>query len=122
MENQNNGGHISEILKNKKINKPLRYTIIHHSVRKKLGLSFITYAVIDSVHQLSHRNNHPWCTQSKIYLAKFLDVTDRSVYNAINEGIEKGLLEKNERGDLRTTDTWFSEVIVYDDQVEKRIN
>ena len=78
-----------------------RFTVIHHPLRIKFDLSFTTYAVIDSIHQLSHRPDHPWCTQSKPEIASFLDISDRQAFRAIKDGHEKGLLEKNERGDVR---------------------
>lgn len=90
-----------------------RFTVVHHPIRKKFGLSFSDYAVIDSVHQLSHRPNYPWCTQTKEDLAAFLEMASRTVFRSINKGIEKGLLEKNDRGDLRSTDLWVSKVVLY---------
>ncbi len=91
-----------------------RFTVIHHPLRIKFELSFTTYAVIDSVHQLSHRPDHPWCTQTKADLAAFLDISDRQAFRAIKEGLEKELLEKNERGDLRSTTKWVNQVVLYD--------
>ena len=76
----------------------------------------IEYALIDSIDQLSHRPDHPWCTTPKEALADFLNVARRSVFNAISTGVEKGLLEKNERGDLRTTQTWIEQVRLYNSQ------
>ena len=107
---------IGELVAKKTFRPPLRFTTIHHPVKKKLGISFSTYAVMDSIYHLSHRPNHPWCTYTKKDLATFLDITDRTVYSAINEGLRLGLLEKNDRGDLRTTEKWFKEVIVYEEQ------
>ena len=72
--------------------------------------------MIDSVHQLSHRPDHPWCTTTKEQLAKFLDVTRRTIHRAIEEALEKGLIEKNERGDLRSTQIWLETVVLYDDE------
>jgi hypothetical protein len=91
-----------------------RFTIVHHSVRQKFELSLTTYAVIDSVHQLSHRPDHAWCSQSKLEMAKFLDVSERQVFRAVRQGLEKNLLEKNDRGDLRSTELWIRQVILYD--------
>lgn len=91
-----------------------RFTIIHHPLRVKFGLSFTTYAVIDSVHQLSHRPDHPWCTQSKAEIASFLDISDRQAFRAIKDGLDAGLLEKNDRGDLRSTAKWVEQVVLYD--------
>jgi hypothetical protein len=91
-----------------------RFTIVHHSVRQKFDLSLTTYAVIDSVHQLSHRPDHPWCSQSKLEMARFLDVSERQVFRAVRQGLEKRLLEKSDRGGLRTTEVWIHQVVLYD--------
>ena len=91
-----------------------RFTIVHHAVRQKFELSLTTYAVIDSVHQLSHRPDHPWCSQSKLEMAKFLDVSERQVFRAVRQGLEKDLLEKSEHGGLRTTEVWVRQVVLYD--------
>jgi hypothetical protein len=105
--------HISKHLATKSFRLQPRFTIVHHPVREKFALSLTTYAVIDSVHQLSHRSEHPWCSQSKSEIAKFLDASERHVFRAVREGLEKGLLEKNERGDLRSTELWVRQVILY---------
>ena len=114
MGNFGSQNHISACLANKKFRLQPRFTIVHHPVRQKFGLSLTTYAVIDSVHQLSHRPDHPWCSQSKLEIARFLDVSERQVFRAVKEGLEKNLLEKSDRGDLRTTETWVHQVVLYD--------
>lgn len=106
--------HIGSYLSKKSFRLQPRFTIVHHPVRQKFKLSLTTYAVIDSVHQLSHRPDHPWCSQSKLEMARFLDVSERQVFRAIKEGLEKDLLEKSDRGDLRTTETWIRQVVLYD--------
>jgi hypothetical protein len=106
--------HISERFVGRNFRLQPRFTIIHHPVREKFGLSFSAYAVMDSIHQLSHRPDHPWCTTPKEKLAKFLNVSRKTVHAAIAAGIEKGLLEKNERGDLRSTDRWIEYVVLYE--------
>ena len=106
--------HISECLSRKKFRLQPRFTIVHHPVRTKFGLSFSAYAIIDSIHQLSHRPDHPWCSTSKEKLGKFLNVTRKTAHSAIAEGLEKGLLEKNERGDLRTTEKWIENIVLYE--------
>jgi hypothetical protein len=106
--------HISEHLAQKKFRLQPRFTIIHHPIRTKFGLSFSTYAIIDSIHQLSHRPDHPWCSTSKERLGNFLNVTRKTAHTAIAEGLEKGLLEKNDRGDLRTTEMWIENIVLYE--------
>ena len=112
----NAGEHISKHLMNKKFTLQPRFTVIHHPIREKFGLSFSEYAVIDSVHQLSHRPEHPWCTTSKEQIANFLSITRKTVHVALVKGIESGLLNKNERGDLRTTNKWIDNVVLYDNK------
>lgn len=114
MNNGNSLSHISQQLAAKRFRLQPRFTIIHHPVRSKFGLSFSAYAVMDSIHQLSHRPDHPWCTTSKEKLGNFLNVTRKTVHAAIADGLEKGLIEKNERGDLRTTEIWIQNVVLYE--------
>ena len=106
--------HIAHHLAKKRFRLQPRFTIVHHPVRQTFDLSLTTYAVIDSVHQLSHRPDHPWCSQSKSEIARFLDVSERQVFRAIREGLEKQLLEKNDRGDLRTSELWIRQVVLYE--------
>lgn len=108
------GRHIGDLLKNKNFRLRPRFTIVHHPVREKYELSMTAYAVIDSIHQLSHRPDYPWCTQSKAEIGKFILTSDRHVFRAIKEGIDKGLLEQNEKHHLRTTNKWIMEVVLYD--------
>jgi len=106
--------HIGDHLAQKKFRLQPRFTIVHHPVREKFHLTFSAYAVIDSIHQLSHRPDHPWCSMPKEKLARFLGVTRKTVHAAIANGIEMRLLEKNERGDLRTTRKWLENVVLYE--------
>ena len=99
-----------------------RYTTILHETRTKLGLSLVEYCVIDSIHNLSHRPNNPYCTLPKNDMADFLGVNRATVFRAINKGLEEGreLLEKNNRGDLRTTEKWVLEVVIKKEQMRAR--
>jgi hypothetical protein len=47
-------------------------------------------------------------------MARFLDISERQVFRAVKEGIAKQLVEKNDRGDLRTTELWVRQVVLYD--------
>lgn len=109
----NERGHISAYLTKKTFRLQPRFTIVHHPVREKFELSLSAYAVIDSIHQLSHRPDHPWCTTTKDHLAEFLSISRRSVFSAIDDGVKKGLIEKNSRGDLRSTSKWLEQVVLY---------
>lgn len=90
------------------------FTTVIHPVREKLGLSWLEYGVFDSIHHLSHsERQYPYCTMSKKHLAQFLGVSERFVYKAIKKGEAKGVIEKNDRGDLRTTEHWTHLVYLY---------
>lgn len=95
-----------------------RYTMVMHSARAKLGLSLVEYCVIDGIHNLSHRPNHPYCTLSKDNMGTFLGVNRATIFRALTKGFTDNLLEKNDRGDLRTTDKWILEVVVKKEQVK----
>jgi hypothetical protein len=41
------GGHIGALLSKKQFRLQPRFTIIHHPIREKFGLSLSTYAVIE---------------------------------------------------------------------------
>ena len=97
-----------------------RYTTILHEARTKLGLSLVEYCVVDSVHYLSHRPSNPYCTLPKDDMADFLGVNRATIFRAIKEGLAKGLVEKNERGDLRSTEKWIQEVVVKKEQMKAK--
>lgn len=91
-----------------------RYTTIHWPVAEKFELSASEYSIIDSIHKLSHRPDHPWCTESKERLGSWVRVSRRTVFTAIEKGLVRELVEKNERGDLRSTDKWIMQVELYE--------
>jgi hypothetical protein len=104
----------------KKYTKRPRYTVVLHEVREKLDLSFNSYAVLDSIHKLSHSDpNYFYCTMSKDKIAEFLSLSRRTIFHAIEEGLKKNLLEKNDRGDLRTTQKWVDMVELYSFKEQK---
>ena len=95
---QNSSGeHIDKFLKSRldQIKLMPRYTTIIHQVRSRLGLSNNEYCVFDSIDKLSNKPNHPFCTRSKDELAAWLEIGRRTVFRAIDVGLEKGLIEKN---------------------------
>jgi hypothetical protein len=104
---------IAAALRAKRFTLQPRYTTVIHQVRKQLELSMPAYCVVDSVSKLSNKPDHEWCTRSKDDLAGFLMISRRTVFNALNEAVEKGLIEKNDRGDLRATNKWIEMVELY---------
>ena len=105
---------ISDLLHKKKFKRRPRYTIVLHDVREKLGLSVNTYIVIDSIHKLStsHRD-FPYCVMSKEDLADFLGLGRATVFRSIKEAEEAGLIEREARKGLRTTQKWIDTVELY---------
>ena len=105
----------------KRYRKKPQFTTIHHVVKDKFDLSLATYAVIDSVHVLSHTDqNYYYCVESKEGIADFLKISRRTVFNALKEALEKGLVEKNPSGHLRTTQKWVDAVLLYAPKVHTK--
>lgn len=97
-----------------KFKKRPRYSMVFHDVRDQLGLSLNTYVVVDSVHKLSSSDRkYPYCIMSKADLAKFLKLSERTVFRSLNEAEEAGLIERVEYG-LRATEKWINTVELYD--------
>lgn len=78
-----------------------------------MGLSVNEYVIIDGIDQTSHRPDHPWCTISKDAMADWTGFSRRTVFRAIERGLQLELVEKNERGDLRSTTKWINAVRLY---------
>ena len=95
----------------------LRFTLILHDIRIKLGLSLIKYCIADSIYHLSNNPDSKvkgWCFASKQYIADFLGVKSvRTIFNNIKDLVEDGFLEKDkETKYLRTTKKWYEEVVL----------
>ena len=98
-----------------------QYTTILHPVRIELGLTNPDYIVIDSIDKLSHRRGHPWCSQSKAEIAKFTGISERTVFRSIAKGLEKDLLEQNQRREVRTTEKWIEKVTLYKEKINRLV-
>lgn len=110
---------MSDMLEGRSFRLQPRFTTIYHPIRIELELTVNEYVVIDSVHQLSHKPSHPWCTQSKEDIAEYTGISRATVFRAIDNAIKKGLLEKNERGDVRSTELWIETVMLYKRKTSK---
>ncbi|MEO0624874.1 MAG: hypothetical protein AAFU49_07100 [Pseudomonadota bacterium] len=87
--------------------------MVLHDVREKLGLPLSTYAIVDSVHKLSTINpGFPYCVMSKKGPREIFDLSESTVYRALNQAEEKGLIERCEFG-LRATDAWVRSVEMF---------
>ena len=98
----------------------LRYTLVLHEARKELGLTMLEYTLVDLVHQLSGRANYPFCIKSKENMAKDLGYSRAGVFKAIKRCLSLGLLEKGQRGGLRTTDLWYQAVVVQRKRLQRK--
>lgn len=94
----------------------LNYTIIHHEIRKTLGLSMNDYAIADLIYHLS---NNPkslipgWCYASRGALAEILDLNEKSIRRGIQSLEEKGLVIKDPvTKHVQTTSKWYNDVIL----------
>lgn len=86
----------------------MRYSIIHHDVRERFGLTMGEYVVADSIHQLSHSGP---TLKSGREIARFLGIDEGSVRNAKKKLLEKGLINEGQFG-ANTTPLW-SEAVTY---------
>ena len=110
--------HFSEAHKKKFLIVP-RFTTVYHPIRTKLDLSVTEYSVVDSIDHMSHSYKYPWCKESKEKIGAFLGISRRTVFRAIDVGLEKGLLEKNEDGHLRSSEKWIETVRLYKAKIGK---
>jgi len=97
------------------------YTLILHGPRKKMGLTMAEYAIAEAVYHLQHNPVvSGWCFASRTKLADIIGQSRRAVFNMIDKLVEKGLLDRQEEtGYLRTTATWYKEVVVFREKTTK---
>jgi len=84
----------------------MRYSIIHHDVREKFGLTISQYLVADSIHQLSHGGP---MKRTDTEISAFLGLDRSHVGHTRKELIKKGLVEETAEGQ-RTTEMWSAAV------------
>jgi hypothetical protein len=82
-------------------------TTINHIARRKLGLSFPEYIFVDMVDKLSR----PYCNMSRPRMADEMGMSRRGIQKMIERLEEKGILERSENDEIKTTDLWFSAVV-----------
>lgn len=107
----------------KKPNEVIVYTTIFHNARVRLGLSVIEYIIADYIAKVGSytqsREIGGFVFTTRETIAKNFDIGKRTTIRAINELIKKGLVEKNERNFLRTTDEWQNEVMFEKNKFKK---
>jgi hypothetical protein len=82
-------------------------TTINHIARRKIGLSFPEYIFADMVDKLSR----PYCNMSRPRMADEMGMSRRGIQKMIERLEEKGILERSENDEIKTTDLWFSAVV-----------
>lgn len=94
---------------------PMRYSIVHHDVRERFGLSLHEYIVCDAIYQLSY---HYGVTKSNAEMSLFLGV-DRANISRIKERLhEKGLIEVSGSG-CGVTPLWTEAITGVQNQHER---
>lgn len=94
----------------------INYTIINHTAREALDLSWLEYGLADLIYNLSNnpKSSYPnWCYASKKTLAKNLGITERQIYKLLNKLEDKKLVERHsETSHLKTTAEWYNLVVI----------
>jgi hypothetical protein len=88
------------------------YTTIIHPIRKSLCLSCNEYIVLDQIYRLSHNDKYGgWCVASKAKIAEWLDLSEKTVFRAVERLIIKELISKDKQtGWIKTTDSWNEQI------------
>jgi len=94
------------------------YTTIIHPIRNSFNLSLNEYCVLDTIYHLSNNQRYNgWCVASKGHIAKVLGLGESTVYTILTTLEEKGLIERSDRGDVRTLDLWNELIANKDDYI-----
>ena len=92
------------------------YTTVIRNALHELNLDPRDYLMADTIHKLSGNASkiHGWCYASKKYLAKSINVSERTAFRSINRLKDKGLIEHHHKQAqlLRTTQKWIEAVEV----------
>lgn len=74
----------------------------NHILRKSFNLSLNEWAVLCDIKDMSQNQKYNyWCIKSKSRIADWLDLSERTVFNAIETLFLKNLIQKNELGYLK---------------------
>lgn len=85
------------------------FTIIHHDLRLKMGLSCNEYCVGDLIRRLSENTNNGWCFASRSKIGEMMGLTKPTIITILNILVSLKLVEVESRTkDLRVTELWLS--------------
>ena len=101
---------------NNKNQTPLYATLLY-DVRKRLGISIAEYFYLDMVYHLSHDG---WCYKSLDSIGEDMGISRIGVVKLRDRLIDKGLVKKNIRGHVKTTDT-YNKVIRTDNSAYNKV-
>lgn len=93
----------------------MRYSIIHHEVKKQFGLTVSEYLVCDSIYQLSYKA--PFKGEFS-YIAEHLDLSDKTTWRARDTLLMKKLIEEVDGG-YKATELWVDAVVEAKRQPDK---
>jgi hypothetical protein len=84
-------------------------TTIVHEARKKLNLSWTEYGTADLIWKLSPGDR--WCDMSRENMGKEIGISHAGMCKLVDRLVEKGVVIKNGKGGLRTTEKWYETVV-----------
>lgn len=95
------------------MNETPKYATLLYEVRKSLDISIAEYFYIDMVYHLSHDR---WCIKSLDNIGEDMGITKNGVVQMRDRLIKRGLVKKNHRGHVKTTDTYNKVVLTSKEQ------
>jgi DNA-binding MarR family transcriptional regulator len=84
-----------------------KFATLLYDVRAELEITWIEYIYLDMVFYLSHDG---WCYKSLDNIGKDLGIDKSNVYRMRNRLIERGLLKKNIKGYVKTTEAYAKRI------------
>lgn len=92
--------------------KEIKYTTILHNHRKSLWIWMIEYCILDSIMK-TQKNWYSW--MSKEYIANFLWISERYVFECIKKLSDKWYIDKSSNWRLLKVDDKIIDVLIYED-------
>lgn len=93
----------------------MKYIIVFHDIRVKLGLGFQEYCILDIVCRFQQNHVTPgWCYASKDALAEMLDISTRQLQRYVASLVEKGFIIRGDSSCLCVTEKWTREINAVD--------
>ncbi|CAN5424279.1 hypothetical protein BH10BAC5_BH10BAC5_17090 [soil metagenome] len=100
-----------------------KFTTINHNARDIFGLNVNEYCIADSIYHLSSKARTKfWCVADKVYMGKFIGISEKQVHRIIKKLMDMKLVIKCPQNAklLRTTDLWADTVHITEEEANKR--